>query len=151
MFIFAQIKERDYRRMKITKSVLEKLFVEYNAKYFDGFLTMPTMTTYIGQNSMGIFEVKEGVRIVRMKISIARNFNITKEELRDLLLHEMIHEYVYLKYKKITHRGEFAKKMKELNETYGFDIRKDSKHLFRKYKNNVSLFKRILLFITRRT
>ena len=79
-----------------------------------------------------------------MKISIARNFNLTNEELRDLLIHEMIHEYVYLKSGKVSHNRMFKNKMKELNEKYGLDIRKNSKHLFRKYGNRKTLFQKLI-------
>ncbi|MBR6264088.1 MAG: SprT-like domain-containing protein [Prevotella sp.] len=130
--------------MKITKQLLEKLFVEYNKKYFDNFLKRPKITTYIGENSMGIFSIKEGRNISEKKISIARNFNLTKEELRDLLLHEMIHEYMYMKYGKMSHNRQFVKKMNELNKKYGFDIRRNSKHLFKKYKPQKSFFYTII-------
>ena len=90
------------------------------------------MSTYIGQNSMGMFGVKKGSNFVHMSISIARNFKLTYEELRDLLLHEMIHQYVFLKTGKVSYNRLFIKKMKELNQQYGLDIRINSKHLFKK-------------------
>lgn len=130
--------------MKISKSVLEKRFVEYNQKYFDCSLILPNMSTYIGETSMGLFRVREGRRIIDMKISIARNFNLTDEELRDLLIHEMIHEYVYLESGKVSHNRMFKNKMKELNKKYGLDIRKNSKHLFRKYRKKKTLFQKLL-------
>ncbi len=93
---------------------------------------------------MGIFSIKEGGNISEKKISIARNFNLTKEELRDLLLHEMIHECMYMKYRKMNHNRQFVKKMNELNKKYGFDIRRNSKHLFKKYKPQKSIFDTII-------
>ena len=91
-----------------------------------------------------MFTVREGRYTRDMKISIARNFNLTNEELRDLLIHEMIHEYVYLKSGKVSHNRMFKNKMKELNEKYGLDIRKNSKHLFRKYGNRKTLFQKLI-------
>ena len=132
--------------MKISKSVLEKMFVDYNKIYFESSLILPNMSTYIGESSMGIFCVREGRRTIKMKISIARNFNLTNEELRDLLIHEMIHEYVYLKSGKVSHNRMFKNKMKELNEKYGLDIRKKSNHLFRKYGKKKSLFERLVSY-----
>ena len=130
--------------MKISKGVLEKMFAECNKKYFDSSLIMPNISTYIGETSMGLFTVREGRYTRDMKISIARNFNLTNEELRDLLIHEMIHEYVYLKSGKVSHNRMFKNKMKELNEKYGLDIRKNSKHLFRKYGNRKTLFQKLI-------
>ena len=40
---------------------------------------------------MGIFNVSERHRMVRTKILIARNVRYTQEDLRDVLIHEMIH------------------------------------------------------------
>lgn len=91
-----------------------------------------------------MFTVREGRCTRDMKISIARNFNLTNEELRDLLIHEMIHEYVYLKSGKVAHNRMFKNKMKELNEKYGLDIRKNSKHLFSKYGNRKTLFQKLI-------
>ena len=138
--------------MKITAKILENLFLEYNKEYFDGCLIMPKLSTYIGNTSMGIFSVKTKRSFVQKEISIARNFNLTTEELRDLLLHEMIHEYVYDKYGKMNHGKEFKRKMKEFNQLYGFDIRKNSKHLFKKYRNKKSIFTKLFsLFKTKST
>ena len=91
-----------------------------------------------------MFSVREGRYIRHMKISIARKKKQTKEEQRDLLIHEMIHEYVYLKSGKVAHNRMFKNKMKELNEKYGLDIRKNSKHLFRKYGNTKTLFQKLI-------
>ena len=136
--------------MKITGRVLEKMFLEYNKKYFDNFLILPKMTTYIGETSMGIFSVRERRYSADMKISIARNFKLTNEELRDLLLHEMIHQYVYMQTGKVSHNRNFKNKMNELNEKYGLDIRKNSKHLFKKYKKNETVFGKILSLVKKR-
>lgn len=130
--------------MTITAAKLRKLFIEYNEKYFDGFLTMPKISTYIGVNSMGVFSVREWKTKIEQEISIARNFKLTDEELRDLLLHEMIHQYVYKKYGKINHGKDYKRLKNELNKNYGFDIRINSKHLFKKYLKKKSLFEKLL-------
>lgn len=130
--------------MTITASKIRTLYSEYNKKYFDGSMFMPKITTFTGINSMGIFSVKKWTNKVEEELSIARNFKLTEEELRDLVLHEMIHQYVYEKYGKMNHGKHFKKKMNELNEKYGFDIRKNSKHLFKKYRNKKTVWERIV-------
>lgn len=135
--------------MTITADKLRNLYIKYNEKYFDGLLLMPKISTYTGVNSMGTFSVKTWKSRKQEEISIARNYKLTEEELRDLLLHEMIHQYVYEKYGKMNHGRHFKKKMNKLNQTYGLDIRKNSKHLFRKYGNKITLLERIVSLFTR--
>ena len=132
--------------MTITASKIRTLYSEYNKKYFEGSMFMPKITTFTGINSMGIFSVKKWTNKVEEELSIARNFKLTEEELRDLVLHEMIHQYVYEKYDKMNHGREFKRKMNELNNTYGFDIRKNSKHLFKKYRKKETFLKRLFSF-----
>jgi len=132
--------------MTITANKIRKMYIEYNKLYFDNVLFMPKISTYTGDTSMGLFIVKEWKNKVEEGLSIARNFKLTKEEARDLVLHEMIHQYVYEKHGKLNHGREFRKKMRELNEKYGFDIRKNSKHLFKKYRKKETLLKRFFSF-----
>lgn len=131
--------------MTITASKLRKLFIEYNEKYFDSYLSFPKLTTFVGESSMGLFFVrKKKSGFIEKEIAIARNFKINEEELRDLILHEMIHQYVYEKYGKMNHGRYFKRKMNELNKTYGLDIRKNSKHLFKKYGYRKTFFGKIV-------
>lgn len=120
--------------MKVTKYVLEDLFDQYNKQFFDGILVKPQLTTYIGESTMGIFNVSERRGKMNLKILIARNVRYTPEDLRDVLVHEMIHLYVYQEIGPgFGHKKPFIDKMNELNAKYGLDIRKDSKHLRDKY------------------
>ena len=83
---------------------------------------------------MGIFNVSERHSMVRTKILIARNVRYTQEDLRDVLIHEMIHLYVYQEIGSgLRHKKPSIDKMNELNAQYGLDIRKDAKHLRDKY------------------
>ena len=134
--------------VKATKYILEDLFDEYNKLYFEGKLAKPQLATYLGESIMGIFNVSERHGKVKTKIMIARNVRYTQEDLRDILIHEMIHLYVYQEigpdygYKK-----PFMDKMNELNAQYGLDIRKDCRHLkdkfIRRKKDKTSLTGRI--------
>jgi len=132
--------------MKLTAKILEDLFVKCNKDFFNSELVKPKFGTYIGNNTMGIFSVITSKKTNKqtLKISIAKNFELTEDELRDILVHEMIHEYVFLK-KGVNegHKKMFVEKMNELNEKYGLDIRKNSKHIYKKQKN-ASFFKKII-------
>lgn len=132
--------------MTVTASKIREMYIEYNKLYFENVLFMPKISTYIGDTSMGLFIVKKQKTFVEEEISIARNFKLTREELRDLVLHEMIHQFVYETYGKMNHGREFKRKMNELNNTYGFDIRKNSKHLFKKYRKKETFLKRLFSF-----
>ena len=81
--------------VKVTRYILEDLFDKYNKMYFEGKLVKPQLATYWGESTMGIFNVSERHGKVRRKILIARNVRYTQENLRDVLIHEMIHLYVY--------------------------------------------------------
>ena len=120
--------------VKVTRYVLEDLFDQYNKQFFDGKLVKPQLATYIGESTMGIFNVSERHGKIRKKIMIARNVRYTQEDLRDVLIHEMIHLYVYQeKGPGYGHKKPFVDKMNELNAQYGLDIRKNCRHLRDKY------------------
>ena len=130
--------------VKVTKYILEDLFEEYNKLYFEGKLSKPQLATYLGESTMGIFNVSERHGMVRTKILIARNVRYTQEDLRDVLIHEMIHLYVYQEIGPgLRQKKPFIDKMNELNAQYGLDIRKDSRHLkdkfIRRKKDKTSL------------
>ena len=116
--------------VKVTRYILEDLFDEYNKLYFEGKLVKPQLATYLGESTMGIFNVSERHSKVRTKIMIARNVRYTQEDLRDVLMHEMIHLHVYQEIgPDYGHKKPFLDKMDELNTLYGLDIRKDCRHL----------------------
>ena len=116
--------------LKVTKYVLDGLFDQYNKLYFDDMLVKPILSTYIGVNTMGIFNVSRKQDKIKTKIMIAKNVKYTEEDLTNVLVHEMIHLYVYQQIGPgHGHDKIFVKKMKELNEKYGLDIRKNCKHL----------------------
>ena len=120
--------------VKVTRYILEDLFDEYNKLYFEGKLVKPQLATYLGESTMGIFNVSERHGKVRTKIMIARNVLYTQEDLRDVLIHEMIHLYVYQEIgHDYGHKKPFLDKMNELNTLYGLDIRKDCRHLRDKF------------------
>ena len=120
--------------VKVTRYVLEDLFDQYNKLYFEEKLVKPQLATYIGESTMGIFNVSERHGKIRKKIMIARNVRYTQEDLRDILIHEMIHLYVYQeKGPSYGHKKPFVDKMNELNAQYGLDIRKNCRHLRDKY------------------
>ena len=120
--------------VKVTRYILEDLFDKYNKLYFEEKLVKPQLATYLGESTMGIFNVSERHGKVRMKILIARNVRYTQENLRDVLIHEMIHLYVYQEIGPgYGHKKPFLDKMNELNAQYGLDIRKDSRHLKDKF------------------
>lgn len=134
--------------MKVTGKILEEKFDEYNMLYFNNNLIKPKFSTYISEHSMGRFNVSEKKNKFKKTISIIRNVNFMEKDFRDILVHEMIHLYVYDTYGKgHSHDEFFNRKMKELNKSYGLDIRKNSNHLFRKYFPKISFLRKIKNFI----
>ena len=78
---------------ELAKADIKMRYDKYNKMYFEGKLVKPQLATYWGESTMGIFNVSERHGKVRRKILIARNVRYTQENLRDVLIHEMIHLY----------------------------------------------------------
>ena len=76
----------------------------------------------LGQYSYTLNRYNE---VTRHSISISRNYDWDGDMLDDIILHEMIHEYIYyyqLKIGRNTHGAIFIKFMNEFNQKFGRNI-----------------------------
>jgi hypothetical protein len=102
------------------------LFYEYNNKYFGGSLPDPKLKIRHSYRILGYFScsVNYDGTIFNECIELSDNYDYTEKQLRDILVHEMIH--YYLAYfgidVKCKHGNEFMKKASELNSMYGMNI-----------------------------
>lgn len=134
--------------VKLTKEKLKSLFAEYNEKYFNNELITPkyfelwTCSKYCAGWIRGIWNVRD--KRYYTSFHISNEFNWLENELRDVIVHEMIHLSIrdYLErvpwWKKPFHKSHdkrFVRKMKELNEKFGLNIMIMSKHLQQYMKN----------------
>lgn len=78
-------------RGTLTKSDLKRMHSEYNQMYFGGKLSMPDFVFFARKLPFGRFTRGKSVQI---GISAYRK-GWSEDFLKDVLIHEMIHQYVY--------------------------------------------------------
>lgn len=116
--------------MELTTELLEKKFNEYNTLYFNDSLPTPSFRIINSYRNCGKFrfiEIPSRKKINHERIEISGYYDWTEEQLRDVIIHEMIHFYVirnHMEDEKDSHGGEFMKIANELNEKYGMNISK---------------------------
>ena len=118
---------KNLKQMDITKRILEEKFKEYNSLYFNNKLTKPKFFFLNDKRNYG--RILLGSRNGKMptEIWISKMLNVNEEILKDTLIHEMIHQYVYerlygLKYQLITHGIKFRYVCWKLNRKYKIKI-----------------------------
>jgi hypothetical protein len=140
--------------MIVTKNILEELYQKYNMLYFGGLLgkcafsLFPKNTTYLGW-----YCSKETARgKPNDRIWIGTGVYWTEETLKRVLIHEMVHMYVYrinqCKYDGILGHGRhFRKQARFIKDTYGIEVYKLPKVEYVNKKNSPKLWERIILWL----
>lgn len=114
--------------MKITKAELERRFEEYNKQYFDGKLGPCEMKTTRRTDLYGEFKPREKKNgTTKYEIYITTQAMWDDISIKDCILHEMAHFYVYscLGVKKegvFNHGKNFRRTVKQLRKKYGVQI-----------------------------
>ena len=117
--------------MTATLSFIQQTFDRFNALCFEGALppipiVLTKARTFLGKveyrGVRGLFGLVTANRDFRMKISTS--FDLPREELEDVVLHEMIHYYIAWKgiRDSSVHGDVFRNIMKQLNARYGRHI-----------------------------
>ena len=114
--------------MEITTDIIEEKFEEYNKLYFRGRLLWPYEFYLIRSfRCFGRFSCNHhspGSRLRNVRIGISMYYDWTEEQLRDVLVHEMLH-YKLERSKNVEkkmHGPRFQKAAAEMNEKYGLNI-----------------------------
>lgn len=116
--------------MELTTELIAKRFDKYNKLYFNNSLPKPEFKIINSYNNCGSFrflENRQKTKIHHELIEISGNYDWTDKQLRDILVHEMIHFYLIRnkrENKRRPHSGEFLKMATEFNEKYGMNITK---------------------------
>lgn len=123
--------------IKVTKAELERRFNQYNDLYFDGQLPQPKRFELWTCSKKCVGWVrgywnKWGAKYETFFHINARCYNWTDENLKSVMLHEMIHMAIkdYLRpvrwwqwiFPPKQHDSEFIEYMNSLNEKYGLNI-----------------------------
>ena len=112
--------------MVLDKFTLVASFTEYNNKYFGGILPYPEFKLRKSYLTFGYFSCNYNTdySMYNCVLEISKRYNYTEEQLRDIMVHEMIHYYLAYTGKdvKMKHGKEFEKMANSLNKKYGLNI-----------------------------
>ncbi len=135
--------------MIVTLPYLKERFERYNHQLFDDKLPMPTLKlsrakTRLGQMSCKRKSYKEYTKYDHFTISISTAYDLSQDELDDIIIHEMIHYSItYTGIKDTSPHGKiFQEKMNAINQQYGrhISISAKRKNLAQKSTNNPTTF-----------
>jgi hypothetical protein len=122
--------------MDVTIRLLRDKFKEYNHLYFRDALEMPKFRLIDGFQDVGMFKCKrdkETHKLYDATIFIAYNVDFDEESFRSVLVHEMIHYYVYSTIEPIggsfQHCGLFWIAKTVLNKKYKLGIQSTYPHI----------------------
>lgn len=142
--------------MKITKEDIITRFNEYNKKYFDGILPPCKCHVIIKKEHtpLGFYNPIERKGKLIGNIWIASNVDWNEEDLREVIVHEMIHHYVRMieghKGGLFGHNWRFKRQCKRLKDDYGLTINTISYNICRigqkKPTNSFQRFRRLIGF-----
>ena len=140
--------------MVVTKELLNSLFTEYNDKFFHGELGKCGFSFFTkGHSYLGWYQSKEDKKGKPIdKIWIGTSVIWTKELLKIVLVHEMVHMYVYRidgrKHDGLLGHGRYFKRQaKRLKKEFNIDIIKFKGVNYSNKKFQPKLWERILLWI----
>jgi hypothetical protein len=140
--------------MEITIEILQRKFEEYNGVYFDYALPWPEFGLLKSYMTCGYFSCKKLVGKRRMRgqrIEVTCYFDWDEEELKNVILHEMIHYYLGYKHidNSLSHGEEFMKMANEFNEKYNLKISVTTDcHNFRRAKNAPKLLWKLVKLVS---
>lgn len=116
--------------MRPTIQYVKDKFDTFNNLLFDGVLPSIPVIITDSKSYYGVFAFKRKTNILGksycydLQMRISRRFDLPENELEDIIIHEMIHYYIYHKNIKDTskHGMVFVKMMDEINSKYGRNI-----------------------------
>lgn len=111
--------------MVLTIKLLKEKFKEYNKSYFENKLKMCNFSLYPSNYEYARFSPQIGQ--TKARIWINKKIKWDEELLKNTLIHEMVHYYVYsiigVKNFLFPHGQKFRKVCKEIKEKYGYEIK----------------------------
>ena len=112
--------------MELTTLDMMSLFSQYNIDYFESELPFPEFKIIHSYRTLGeysCYPIADGH--YGDVLSVSDNYDYTENQLRDVIVHEMIHMYLmhFGIDKKCSHGKAFKNMMNDLNTRYGLNIR----------------------------
>ena len=116
--------------MIVTIDWMEEWFKRFDQEYFGGKLPLPELSLTRAKTRLGQLAFKRASRLGRtklydFKLSMSTYYDMTEQQAKSVLLHEMIHYIIgYTGLKDTSPHGVvFRGMMDNLNRKYGWDIR----------------------------
>ena len=116
-----------HSNMEMTETLIEQKFREYNHLYFNGELPLPQFGLLKSYLTCGYFSCNKIIgrrKLKKPRIEISCYFDWEEDDLRNVMVHEMIHYYLAYKHidTLITHGEAFQKMSEDVNRQYGLNI-----------------------------
>ena len=114
--------------MQVTFPMIVQKFKEYNQSYFGSELPMPRfrlLTTYAVIGRFFCYRIIGKRRLRGQRIDVSCYYDFTEAELRDVLVHEMLHYYLAYKHidNDLSHGEAFLSMSKAFKQQYGMNIK----------------------------
>ena len=127
--------------MEITEKIIEEKYREYDKAYFNNELPIPRfglLKTYMTCGYFSCAKIIGNRRVKKPLVEISAYYDWNEEDLKNVIVHEMIHYYLAYKHidNQLTHGEAFNKMANEFNEKYNLKItEKVDCSKFKKAKN----------------
>lgn len=133
--------------IKLTEGDIMFLFAQYNIQYFESELPFPKFKIIHSYRIFGryfCYPCANGH--YGDVISVSDNYDYTEDQLRDIIVHEMIHMYLmhFGIDRRCSHGKAFKNMMKDFNIRYGMNIRVRMDTSEYKVKEGKSKFMQVL-------
>ena len=111
--------------MRVCESQIRCLFRQFNQDYFGNILPMPYIKIRHSVNTLGYFSYMQNeMSGTTETLEISDFYAYTSNQLRDIVVHEMIHYYLYYigEDVRLKHGKSFKRMARQLNQTYGLHV-----------------------------